>query len=424
MSKNLFQDMVKVNSTRKNPSMENTIRLARSEKELPPRQEYEYQDPKIGKSNYGLWFVAFISVLFLFFALSYLFSKAHITIEPKSVDLTLSENLSASKEGGANLLAFDLMSISGEETRVVGGGEEKEVSKEAKGVVIIYNAFSSASQALDINTRLEGSNGKIYKTDERIVVPGMKNSIPGSVEVGIHGSSGGSEYNSEPLDFKIFGFKGTSKYEKFYARSKDTITGGMQGKFFVVSDDDKNKTLNELKVTLQAKLFQKASDQIPTGFVLFKDAGFLKIDNDFLNTGSAQGPEVPITIKGTFYGFIFDEKKLTEILTKKILPNYDGSSVHISNIKDLNFSLANKETISFKDADSIYFKLSGNPKIVWDVDVEKLTKDVLGKKKKDFSTILLEYPNINSANLVIQPIWRGSFPKQAEDIKISIGSMN
>ena len=48
-----------------------------------------------------------------------------------------------------------------------------------------------------------------------------KDGKPGSVEVGIYGSSAGPEYNSIPIDFKIFGFKNTPKYAKIYARSKE-----------------------------------------------------------------------------------------------------------------------------------------------------------------------------------------------------------
>lgn len=431
MVKNLFQDMVKVNSSRREqPTRITQNQVAKEkfseEKEKPPIEnnyDYSADQQDNSKPRYRLWFVAFIAVIILFFALSFLFSKAHITIDPKSLEISVSENLSAVKNGDDTILSFDLVSISGEETKIIQGGEEREVKEPAKGTVVIYNTFSTASQSLDINTRLEGSNGKMYKTDVKIVVPGMKGTTPGSVEVGIYAAEPGIEYNSEPLDFKIFGFKGGPKYNKFYARSKGDITGGLTGKFHTISEEEKVKATAELKTALQAKLLKKATDQIPDGFVLFKDAVFLKIDDEVTSTTSNQS-QVPVTLRGTFYGFLFDEQKLTEELVKKVVPNYDGSPVHISNIKDLNFSLANKETISFKDATSIYFKISGNSNIVWDVDVVKLAKDVQGKKKNDFSEILLNYPNIDSADLTILPVWKNSFPEQLKDIKISIGELN
>jgi len=423
MPKNLFQDMVKINSTRKDQPR---VDLVKPRTENKPRVEYrdiQEEEKERNNSKYGLWVIAFVSVIFLIFALSFLFSKAVITVKPKSVDVSLSENLFAVKDGQTEDLSFDLVAISGEENRTIIGSEEKELKEEATGTVVVYNTFSSAPQSLDINTRLEGSNGKIYKTDVKIVVPGMKpGGAPGSVEVRIHANEPGEAYNSTPLDFKIFGFKGTSKYNKFYARSKGSITGGLDGKFFTISDEEKNRAVSELKDALMAKLLQKAEDQIPDGFILFKDAVFLNIDSENV-TAVSKGSEVPLNIKGTFYGFLFDEKKLTKEIVDKVVPNYDGNPVHISNIKDLAFALGNKETISFKDAEGIYFKLSGTPRVVWDVDTVKLANDVLSRKKKEFSQILLNYPNINSADLVMRPIWKTSFPKELEDIKISVESI-
>ena len=46
------------------------------------------------------------------------------------------------------------------------------------------------------------------------------------------------------------------------------------------------------------------------------------------------------------------------------IENYDDGDVYILNIKDLNFSLSNKENISFKDVAKIDFKLSGPLKII------------------------------------------------------------
>ena len=156
------------------------------------------KEVKNQKSNtrYALWLVAFISVVFLFFALSYLFSKATITINPKIQDIVLKASLSAGKGGNGNVLPFDLVIISGEESKIMPTAEAKDISQKAEGVVLIYNVFSSNSQLLSIDTRLEGSNGKIYKTKKAIVVPGMKNGAPGFIEAGVYAAEAGEEYNS------------------------------------------------------------------------------------------------------------------------------------------------------------------------------------------------------------------------------------
>src|SRR3989344_1617125 len=232
MSRNLLQDMVRVKNS--------VSPRERSVRDVSPNEDREKEKEKIPsqtkennkKSKFRIYFVALFSVVFLLFALSFLFSKAKITIVPKTEEMSLNENLSAVKGGNAALgLSFDLVVISGEESKTVPGGEEKDVAIPAQGTVLIYNSYSASVQNLDIDTRLEGSNGKIYKTVKKITVPGrISENKPGSVEVGIYGAETGEGYNSAPLDFKIFGFKGTPKYDKFYARSKGEITGGFKGK--------------------------------------------------------------------------------------------------------------------------------------------------------------------------------------------------
>ena len=167
------------------------------------------------------------------------------------------------------------------------------------------------------------------------------------------------------------------------------------------------------------KLLKKVTEQIPKGFILFKDAVFLNTHNENPIPFSKE-TAVPISLKGTLYGFLFDEKKLTNKIAKDSIEKYDGSDVFIANMKNLSFSIVHKENISFNDVKNIDFTLKGTSKIVWSFDAEKFKNELLNKKKKDFSLALLKYPNINSANLTLKPFWRMSFPNGAQDIEIIV----
>src|SRR3989344_838809 len=421
MPKNLFQDMVKIKNARKDPE-KYTNKPEKKQEEKYEEKEKRVEEVKEQNEKghrYGLWFVAFISITFFLFALSFLFARAEITVSPKIKDITLDETLSAIKDSNAGGLSFDLVVLSGEESKSVSAAEEKEVFLKAEGTVLIYNAFSSAPQKLLIDTRLEGSNGKMYKTKTAVTVPGISaDGAPGQVEANIYGAEAGEAYNSPPLDFKVFGFKGTPKYLKFYARSKGAITGGFQGKSPIVSETEKGSTLAELKTALKEKLFKKASDQIPSGFILFKDAVFLNIDEES-TVPASESSDLPIIIKGTMYGLLFNEENLTKKIAQDNISNYDESDVYIPNIGNLIFSLSNQD-ISFADVQNISFNLSGATKVVWKFDEAKLSADLLGKSKKDFGQILAQYSNVESAQLTLSPFWIRSFPDKIKDIKVIV----
>ncbi len=411
MSKNRIQDIVKIKHSSEQLEVERDTPIFNS-------RPIEVEKTR---GRYGLWIVAAISLVFFLFALSYMFLRVQVTVNPKVSSAIINQSFSASKDAKDEALLFDLTIISGEETKEVESKQEQDVLKKAQGAVVIYNNFSTTPQRLDVDTRLEGSNGKIYKTERSLVVPGMIGSTPGSIEVGIYGAEAGTEYNSGPLDFKIFGFKDTPKYAKFYARSKGAIAGGFKGKTYIIPDGDKASITNELKTALEAKLLKKATDQIPSGFILFKSAVVVNIDENNIDTVTSDKDTLPVKMKGTLYGFLFNEAKLTEKITEKNEGDSEDS-IYLSNIRDLSFAFENSFSSAqdLKDVNNISFNLKGNSQIVSKVDEAKLASDLLGKSKKDFNQVLEQYPDINSASLVIKPFWKMSFPDKLEDINIIV----
>lgn len=374
-----------------------------------------------------LWSLAFVSVVFCFFAISFLFSRAEITVFPKTTEIELRQNLFASKEANNGNLDFRLMVVSDEEVKTIQATEEKDVEIRATGAVIIFNSFSSSPQTLSIDTRLEGSNRKIYKTQEKIIVPGMgADGTPGKAKVVIYAAEAGEEYNSGPLDFTILGFKDTPKYSKIIGRSETgtEITGGFKGRAPAVSEEEKAKATEALKKGLREKLLMKSADY-PDNFILFKDAIFINMDDSNITTYYNEDKSMTMKIKGTLYGFLFNEQKLIEKIAKNNVEKYDGSDIYISNIKDLIFSLSpqtgsTNNDISFGDIQDINFNLSGTAKIVWKLDEDKFMADLLGRSKKDFDQILSEYKNIDSAHLKLRPMWRMSIPDKINDINITV----
>lgn len=448
MPKKFLEDMVKAKRARQENVSEIKPRV-RETQEVSETMEVNISDivqiktsykPPKSKSRYFLWFIALFSAVFCFFAISLLFAKATVSVNPKTEPVTLNENLSATKDSDANGLSFDLVVIPGEESQTVAATGEKNVSRSATGTVVIFNTYSSSSQNLSVDTRLEGSNGKIYKTQTQTVVPGVsKNGTPGQVEVGIYAEAAGQDYNSTPLDFTIIGFKGTAKYSKFIVRSKTgtDISGGFVGQAPDVAPTDEEIALSSLKNSLQTSLLMKATAEIPDGFILFKNAVFLNTDDSNLSSVYNNDSTATLTLSGTLYGVILNVQDLTTKIAQDNIQNYDNSDVYIPDMKDLVFTMSPTSTsttsastpatttpvtadTSIADAQNINFSLTGPAKIVWKVDVDKFTNDLLGKPKKDFSQILSQYANIDSATLTITPIWKMSVPSQTKNVKVIV----
>lgn len=108
-----------------------------------------------------------------------------------------------------------------------GGADSlKWASARAFGVVVIYNE-SGSPQRLIKSTRLQSSDGKIFRiTQESVTIPAQANEIPGTLEVTVFAEKTGAVYNIPPTVFKIPGFTNDPRYNQIYGRSNKPMSGG------------------------------------------------------------------------------------------------------------------------------------------------------------------------------------------------------
>src|SRR3972149_3277808 len=113
--------------------------------------------------RYAIWGLAIVSIIFLVFALTSLFSGAVVTITPKSEAFTLKNTDFKAQVNDLDAdLHFQIMTLNGTETKIFNSTQSETVDKKASGRVVIYNNFNSQAQQLVINTRLEDPSGKIF----------------------------------------------------------------------------------------------------------------------------------------------------------------------------------------------------------------------------------------------------------------------
>ena len=372
-------------------------------------------------SKKGIWLVAVLSAVVLFFAISVLFAGATVKVTPRAHQSDLDNDIIAKKEAGEGELPFEVMSLKGEEVKTLEGGSPKAVSQKAVGTVILYNKFSDKPQKLLINTRLESKDGKIYKTDTAVVLPGyrMKGTeiIPGALEVAVTADTPGAEGNSDMTDFTIPGFKGSAKYDKFFGRSKTPITGGVVGTVYQADPEVLQKAKDDSLAALHTKLLKQAAAQIPKGYILYENASYFISDGEPANTTSPTS-QIQLTQKGTLYAFIFDREKLSQRIARETVSQFDGAPIEIPDLESLEFIIKNTDHPDLANAGQITFHLRGTVRTIWKFESKDLIRDLISKKKKDIDTVLSSYKNIDRAEVVISPFWKSSFPDDPTKFKV------
>jgi hypothetical protein len=353
-----------------------------------------------------------------------IFQKVNITIIPKTKLITYKNKqfsvLKDPKEDGVN---FEMMIVSDKKLIDITLSQSKEVSIKATGSVTLYNGFSVKAEKLSTGTFLSDGNGKTYKINNNVIIPGYKidnkKIIPGQVVVNITSFLPGEIYNGSPADFYVNSFKGTSKYNKIYGKLKSPLVGGASGLVYELDDSNKKDIEKIAQTSLKENLFRKVKSLVPLGYILYPNAinfSYKKLDS-FLS----KKPETQIEIEATLSAVLLKEKSLEEMVTKTSLPNISESElkeIKILGLDKLSFSFVNKDQLITKDINLIPFSLSGDINVIWNPDLKLLKTKLIGIHKNDIVSVFQQDPGIESGLVKFFPPWQKYIPSDLSKIKI------
>ncbi len=323
----------------------------------------------------------------------------------------------------SNILKFEQMKVNGKESVQLLLTETKQIDKKAFGNVTIYNELIATPQKLIAKTRLETTDGKVYRLTKPVTIPGAisKNGkiIPGQASVDVEADQVGKEYNIvQDIVLKVLAFKGTTKYSKIYAKSKTAIAGGISGQIKTISDDTLGKSVADLKQKLSDSLEKKSLTQIPPGYLLYQDAAFVDFQDNKDELYTASGDSFNLIVSGELLALIIKTDELENFIATKKITDFNGADVTISSLPKFSFSLIGKRIIDPNNISNFSFRLTGTSTIVWNYDENLLKTKLLGIKKYDHQKVFKEFPMIEKAEATLRPFWLRSFPSDINRIKI------
>jgi hypothetical protein len=373
------------------------------------------------KMSYLAWACIAVIAIVGGYYLSTLFATVTVKITPRQETVTIAGSFEASR-APADGIEFSVIKLEETATKQVPASGQVKVETKATGVVTITNNYSTAAQKLVAGTRLETKTGLIFKLDNTITVPGQskKGSVitSGSISVKVTASAIGSQYNVGMTSFKIVGFKGTPRYDKFAVQTKTAIAGGKQGLENVVKEADRIATANSLQLELKDQVSKKAKLQIPKDFIIFDD-GVIISYTDQIQNGTTDGVAI-VSVKATMIALLFDLKNLSQYFVEKQLKNETIGGIKISNPQSLVFKLQNKDKFDFEKTNKILFTLDGKANLVWPIDTTSLKSKLLSTAIRNKDKVFADYSAIYRAEAVVRPPWILFFPDNQDKINIKL----
>lgn len=321
-----------------------------------------------------------------------------------------------------NKIPGRLIKTQSQETREFPATGERQLDDKARGLITVYNEYSSSPQTLVETTRfLSTETGKVFKTTKTIVVPGAKieegKIVPNSIDVEVIADEPSPEYNIGPSNFTIPGFKGTAKYNGFYGKSKTAMSGGSIGKVKIVLREDLEKAKESLAKELREKIIQSLKNQVPTNFKLFNEA--LKeetIETVFSHQAGERAEKFTLNLKNQATAIVFDPRYIDELVDKNIISQISEKKKVLPNARETNYA---KWQVDF-DKGQIDLDIKVKQGITWKVNISDLKKELAGKNESEIKKILSQKPEIQNIQVIFWPFWVKRIPEQTSKIEIII----
>lgn len=401
---------------------------ASAERKSPPNFPMDGNGAEWSKRWLPWIIVPTLIAIALFFLLNY-FAGATVLIIPKHDMIPIPETqvFSASKSPTDGTLPFAIMKVTLDDSTEVAATGTKMVTAKAQGKIVVYNE-QTIDQRLIKNTRFESSAGKIYRINDSIIVPKAVTTkagklTPGTVSVTVYADEAGPSYNANPSDFTIPGFKNMPQFKKVYGRSSGAITGGASGTTKSVSDTALRDAGDNLRVSLETKLRNKARGDVASTQISFDKGIVVELGDPKLSTDPSSSPDKAVLVEsGTLYMIVFDRDALTKAVAKGLVPTYAGENIEMKNLDALTITLPASSGTALWSADKIDFSLHGTPQLEWIVDEEKVKNDLVGVAKSNFNSVMGGYTTIERAKASLRPFWKTTFPLDPNVITLKIVS--
>lgn len=296
-------------------------------------------------------------------------------------------------------------------------------SQKAKGKVTIYNNYNKEPQQLVATTRVLSTDGKLFRLVKGVTVSGMNGSDPGTVEADVIADKSGEEYNIDPSEFKIPGFEGTPKYDKFYAKSSSAMNGGGAGgssEITIVSQSDLDSAKKDSEAKMKEKLEQIVKDEIGSGNVFLPDASEETIlESSFTARANEVASSFDVKVKGKIKVIVFSENDLKKMAGDIYNEANKEKAVSDYSLISINYGVSSSDFTSKK----LSIKANAEVPIGSDIDWDQFKKDMLGKNDAEIKEILKNYPQIEKINIDFWPNFISQkIPQYEKRVEIKVES--
>ena len=355
------------------------------------------------------------------------FPKAQVTVfvEPRSLEKEIEVGLDPS----LTLVDLDNQQIPGEiiEVRVKESKEgnatgEKLVGDKTRGEIDLHN-FTTSAKSFERGAVIVGPDNLEFSLDVDVAVASASSAwsedwekviSPGKTKVTVTASKIGPEYNlASGSEFNVKEFSSSS----YRARNEKAFSGGTSRKVEVVSAEDQEELLAGLTVELETKIKEELEKITPQEKRILEEGVLTSITNkEFDKAVGSETETLRLDLEMKAKTLAYSLSDLENLLEKVISDSIPSGFI----LKKMEMEAEGGE---IKQEGNGVFKVHLNARLVPDLDLEEIKKNLMGKYHKIGEEYLRSLPNFVRAKIIITPNLPARlrvFPRFVKNIDIKV----
>ncbi len=302
--------------------------------------------------------------------------------------------------------------------------DEQVIEKKAIGELLVYNEFSSASQVLVERTRFLSPDGKIYRLNKRITVPGATvvagKITPSYIKVSVTADKPGDEYNIDPnmaVSWRIPGFQEaglTERYEGFYAKPTGPMVGGYIGSAFVPTEEDISAARQTVVSSLRSSLLSQMLVAESPNLRLLDEAEQFEIVGEEITEGISEDGTFQFFAEAEMKRMVFEEDTLVKALMERFASplDYDVRIVE----SDLRYDDIKVDW----QTNTLSFTAKGSFVVEPSVNKDNLKAQLFNQDESMIKSIIFSIPGLEKASISLWPFWVKRVPENLKRVKIEL----
>ncbi|MCK5122654.1 MAG: hypothetical protein KAQ87_00680 [Candidatus Pacebacteria bacterium] len=374
----------------------------------------------------GFIIVCFITVLAI---LGFVLPKSEIDITLKTEALTYDFEFRADElidkiDSVSNKIPSERIDIISEESGEYPATGKKHVTEKATGKITIYNECSTNMQPLKINTRFLSKDNRIFRIKKSVMIDGFtkpeENKIPGKLVVEVVAEEPGENYNIGKTSFTIPAYQGIWLYECLYARSENSMSGGIDKEVLYFSDSDYLTAKEKLVKIVKEKNENEFSDKMSDEYALLEyleQNEEIKTKDDVKVGDIVDSFQMTVSVKTT--ALLVVKNNLSDLIDEKINSELSEEVELVEGSREYKVG-----EVSKNKNEEILIPVSVSQKSIAKINIDKIKEEIAGKDELELRKYFINIKGIKSTDVGFWPFWVKSIPLSPDKIKITIDINN